>query len=149
MQMPSSEHGRLMTIGQLSRQTGVSVKVLRRYEGRGLLYSAGRSAANYRLFDNAALWCVRVITGLRNLGLTVAEIRDLAGVYRGSPGDPIGPHLAERLHAVRRRLDERIAGLVELRRRIGDFEACHTAALAGRPDTDFRTEDPRARARSA
>ncbi len=67
----------MMTIGELSRRTGVSVKILRRYDSQGLLYSAGRSAANYRLFDESALWCVEVVTGLRNLGLTVAEIRDL------------------------------------------------------------------------
>ena len=58
--MSSSDHGAadvdsLMTIGELSRRTGVSVKALRRYEGMGLIYTAGRSASNYRLFDESAL----------------------------------------------------------------------------------------------
>lgn len=146
MTTSASAAGRLMTIGELSRHTGVSVKVLRRYEARGLLYTAGRSAANYRLFDRDALWCVAVITGLRNLGLTVTEISELAGIYLGRPDQPIGPSLAERLQRVRRRLDEQIAVLTELRRRIDDFAASHPAALAGLPDADFRTDDPRAKA---
>lgn len=135
-----------MTIGELSQRSGVSAKILRRYEGMGLIYTAGRSQANYRLFDDSALWCVGVVTGLRNLGLTVAEIRGLAIVYLGVPDEPIGPRLAERLGAARARVDARIADLVLLRQRIDDFEASRHAELAGRPGADFRHGDPRNRA---
>jgi MerR family copper efflux transcriptional regulator len=132
----------VMTIGELSRRTGVPVKALRRYADMGLIYSAGRSAANYRLFGEPALWCVQVITGLRALGLTVAEISQLAGIYLRAPGQPIGPHLAGRLRDVRARLDERIAGLQDLRRRIEDFETIHAADLAS---DGFRAQDPLSR----
>jgi hypothetical protein len=50
-----------MTIGQLSRRTGVPIKALREYEQLGLIYTLGRSESNYRLFDEEALWCVQVI----------------------------------------------------------------------------------------
>jgi len=40
-----------MTIGDLSRRTGVPVKTLRKYEDMGLICTAGRSPGNYRLFD--------------------------------------------------------------------------------------------------
>ncbi len=132
----------LMTIGELSRRTGVSIKVLRRYDEQGLLYSAGRSSANYRLFDESALWCVRVVTGLRNLGLTVAEIRELAAVYVDVPDQPIGPYLAERLRGARSRMDARIAELQELRQRIDDFEASHRRGLSGERGSDLRLTDP-------
>jgi MerR family copper efflux transcriptional regulator len=134
----------MMTIGELSRRTGVSVKVLRRYDAQGLLYSPGRSAGNYRLFDESALWCVEVVTGLRNLGLTVAEIRELARVYVDDPGEPIGPRLAERLEEARSRIDDRIAELTALRKRIDDFETRHGAELSGRGGADFRATDPTA-----
>jgi hypothetical protein len=42
---------RLMTVGELGRRTGMSAKATREFEGLGLIYSAGRSEANYRLFD--------------------------------------------------------------------------------------------------
>ena len=64
----------LMTIGELASRTGLSRKLIREFEGRGLIYSAGRSEAGYRLFDQSALWCVTVIGNLRSLGLTLKEI---------------------------------------------------------------------------
>jgi MerR family transcriptional regulator, copper efflux regulator len=57
-----------MTIGELARRTGLSIRSIRRYEGLGLIYSAGRSRGDYRLFDESALWCARVIRNLRSLG---------------------------------------------------------------------------------
>ncbi|MEA2503567.1 MAG: MerR family transcriptional regulator, copper efflux regulator [Actinomycetota bacterium] len=71
-----------MTIGSLSRRTGVPVTTLRKYEDMGLISTAGRSPGNYRLFDEEALWCVGVVGSLRGLGLTLAEIRETG---RGLP----------------------------------------------------------------
>ncbi len=79
-----------MTIGTLSRRTGVSVKTLRAYEDMGLIYTLGRSPGNYRLFGEEALWCVGVVSGLRTLGLTLEEIRDLASAYLQPADDPAG-----------------------------------------------------------
>lgn len=129
----------LMTIGELSRRGGIPVKALRGYTDMGLVYSAGRSPAGYRLFDESALWCVAVIGRLRSLGLTVAEIRELAGIYLGRPGEPIGPHVAERLRRARGRTDARIRELQALRQRIDDVLA-RDGELAG---DAFRGSDPR------
>ncbi len=49
---------RLMTVGELARRTGMSAKAIPEFEGLGLIYSAGRSEANYRLFDESAIWCI-------------------------------------------------------------------------------------------
>jgi MerR family copper efflux transcriptional regulator len=134
-----------MTIGQLARRTGLSVKTLRRLEGMGFIYTAGRSPAGYRLFDQDALWCVQVLGTLRSLGLTLAEIRELEAVYLAQPDRPIGLYLAERLRAVRARLDERIGELQAPRRRIDDFEATHQAQLngQGRSCGELFADDPR------
>jgi MerR family copper efflux transcriptional regulator len=131
----------VMTVGGLSRRTGVPVKTLREYEDMGLIYTVGRSAGNYRLFDEEALWCVGLIGALRGLGLTLAEIRGLAEIYLRQPGEPIGPRLAESLQVVRVRTRNRIAELGELLQRIDEFEADHAEELAGH--ADFRAQDPR------
>lgn len=47
-----------MTIGQLASRTGVSIRALGRYTDAGLVYTVGRSPANYRLYDESAVWCV-------------------------------------------------------------------------------------------
>src|SRR5215469_16501310 len=79
-----------MTVGQLSRRTGVPIKVLRHYDDLGFLYTLGRSEGNYRLFGEEAVWCVQVIQGLRSLGLTLKEIVDIVTRYREHPDEPIG-----------------------------------------------------------
>lgn len=141
---PSSRPSTVMTIGALSRRTGVPVKALREYEDLGLIYTVGRSAGNYRLFDEEALWCVAVIGTLRGLGLTLAEIGDLAASYLQRSDEPIGPRLAEVLRTVRSRTENRIAELRELLRCIDDYQSQFADQLAGR--ADFRAQDPHFRA---
>lgn len=138
-----------MTIGELSRRTGINVKTLREYEGMGLIYTVGRSPGNYRLFDESALWCVEVIRNLRSLGLTVAEIREIAGIYLAKRDEAIGPHLAHRVHAARSRINARIEELEQLRQRINEFETTHAAELAGDGDSGVRATDPRSRTERA
>ena len=132
-----------MTIGTLSRSTGVPVKALRAYEDMGLIYTVGRSPGNYRLFDEEALWCVAVVGGLRALGLTLEEIRGLAAGYLQKTDEPAGPRLAAVLKAVRARTERHIAELHERLRRIDDFERAAAAELSGL--ADFRDTDPRSR----
>ena len=132
-----------MTIGVLARRTGVAAKSLRAFADAGLIYTVGRSRGNYRLFDEDALWCVGVIGGLRSLGLTVAEIRELAGVYLDRCTEPIGPHLAQLLAEVRARTEARVDELCRLLDRIAAYETANAGVLAGRSGMDFRDEDPR------
>ena len=144
----ASDCSELMTVGELSRRTGVSTKNLRAYTDQGLIYSVGRTAANYRLYDSEALWCVAVIAELRQLGLTVAEIDEFV---RGNldadgqgNGEPIGPRLAPMLDMSRARVERQIAELVEVRRRIDAFVADHRSEL-GDPSARYWPGDPRAR----
>ena len=130
-----------MTIGSLSRRTGVPVKTLRTYEDLGLIYTVGRSPGNYRLFGEEALWCVGVVTGLRGLGLTLDEICRVAASYLQDTGEPAGPRLAALLQAVRARTEQHIAELQERLQRIDEFEVAWAAELAGA--ADFHTQDPR------
>jgi MerR family transcriptional regulator, copper efflux regulator len=132
-----------MTVGELSRRTGLPPKAIRDFEARGLIYSAGRSEANYRLFDGSALWCVRVIANLRSLGLTLKEIEELAVVYLDRPGEPLGPHLGAALERAERRIEERVAELEVIRRRIEDYRRRNAAALTGTGGCEFPVGDPR------
>ncbi len=131
-----------MTIGSLSRRTGVAVKMLREYEDMGLIYTVGRSPGNYRLFDEDALWCVNMVVAMRALGLTLAEIKELTEGYLQRSGDPLGPRFAGALSAARRRITGRMNELQATLERIDAFEAANQDALSGR--TDFDLGDPRA-----
>ncbi len=119
-----------MTIGQLSRRTGVPIKVLREYEALGFLYTLGRSESNYRLFGEEALWCVQVVQSLRSLGLTLKEIQALTTRYREQPDESIDGLLAATLAQARARVEGQIAQLEALRQRILEFQAVRTRAQA-------------------
>ena len=134
-----------MTVGELSRRTGLSIRAIRQYETLGLIYSAGRSEGGYRLFDESALWCAHVISTLRSLGVTIKEIDQLASAYLSRPDEPVGPRVAALLDRAERRIDDRIAELEAIRGRIRDYRPRHAAALAGRPGAHLFGPDPRRR----
>lgn len=133
----------LMTVGELSRRTALSIKAIREYEGLGLIYSAGRSDSGYRMFDSSALWCARVISQLRAVGLTVKEIKRIGDAYLAHPNEPIGPRIAAALDRAEQRVEAQLEELLALRRRIQSYRAENAAALEGRPGADFAADDPR------
>src|SRR5438128_600447 len=119
-----------MTIGHLSRRTGVPIKVLRTYEDLGFLYTLGRSEGNYRLFDEKTVWCVQVIQDLRSLGLTLKEIQALVTRSCERSGEPISVLLEARLAQVLARVEARISTLQALQQRILEFQAARTGTPA-------------------
>jgi len=65
-----------MNIGELARQTGVSIRSLRYYEAKQLL-SSQREKNGYRFYDRSATERVRTIQFYLSLGLTTNEIFDV------------------------------------------------------------------------
>ncbi len=122
-----------MTIGQLSRRTGVPIKALRNYEALGFLYTLGRSEGNYRLFGEETVWCVQIVQGLRSLGLTLKEIQTLLRRYCERPDEPIDTLLKAHLAQALARIEARITTLQALRQRILEFQSVHASALAQLP----------------
>ena len=140
----------LMTVGELAERTGVSRKTIRELERRGLIYSASRSEANYRLFGEEALWCVQMISGLRSLGLTLAEVEEFGKAYLERSGEPLGPRLDELLERVRERVSAELYEREQLIARIDGFRADNAAALAGESGFELAPPDPyRARDQAA
>lgn len=64
-----------LTIGELSRLTGVAVKTLRFYSDEGLLPPAGRSPSGYRLYADEALVRLDLVRTLRDAGLGLDAIK--------------------------------------------------------------------------
>lgn len=73
-----------LTIGELARRSGVKVSTVRVYEREGLLPSADRSAANYRLFPDEAVARIRFARRAQQLGFTLAEIGELLALRLSS-----------------------------------------------------------------
>ena len=75
----------LVQVGELARQTGKTIRALHLYEELGLLRPHTRSKGKFRLYGREALTRVRWIGKLQEIGLTLAEITELAREW-GSTG---------------------------------------------------------------
>ncbi|WP_030900793.1 MerR family transcriptional regulator [Streptomyces sp. NRRL S-474] len=71
-----TNHGTgMLTIGELARATGLTVRTIRYWSDEGALPPVARSAGGYRLFDAASVARLELIRTLRELGLGLADIR--------------------------------------------------------------------------
>ncbi|MGE4305827.1 MAG: Cu(I)-responsive transcriptional regulator [Novosphingobium sp.] len=70
-----------MNIGQASKSTGVSQRMIRHYEGIGLMPPPDRRDNGYRDYPPQSVERLRFIANARDLGFTVDEISALLGLW--------------------------------------------------------------------
>jgi DNA-binding transcriptional MerR regulator len=107
-----------LTVSTLADTVGLSADTVRYYERVGLLPEPARSAAGYRLYDQAAVGRLRLIKGAQRAGLRLREIAELLQVAdRGQcPCGHTETLLRERLAEVRAELERLRALETELTR---------------------------------
>ncbi|WP_377295746.1 helix-turn-helix domain-containing protein [Rhizobium sp. SGZ-381] len=67
----------MLSIGELSKRTGVKVPTIRYYEQMGLLAAAERSGGNQRRYSRTDLERLAFIRHARDLGFEIERIREL------------------------------------------------------------------------
>jgi MerR family transcriptional regulator, copper efflux regulator len=107
-----------MNIGQASKASGVSAKMVRYYESIGLIPRAGRTEAGYRVYTDADVNTLRFIHRAREFGFPIERIRVLVDLWQGSqPSREVKrvalDHAAE--------LERRIAELTAMRDALRDL----------------------------
>ncbi|MEP9396514.1 helix-turn-helix domain-containing protein [Mesorhizobium sp. KR2-14] len=98
----------MLTIGELSRQTGVKIPTIRYYEQMGLMDAAERSEGNQRRYTREELDRLSFIRHARDLGLTIEAIRKLIDLSR-HPERPCADAdriASEQLRAVRAKIEK-------------------------------------------
>jgi DNA-binding transcriptional MerR regulator len=111
----------VITIGQLARCVGVSVKTIRVYHDKGLLPEPGRDASGYRRYgaeDVVALVKIRTLT---EAGVPLARIRELRSANEED--------FRLALHAIDKELATRIRGLQATQARLRDLASGQMPAL--------------------
>ena len=75
----------MLSIGQVARQTGVTVETVRFYEKQGLIVPPQRSVAGYRQYPPETVKRVQFIQHAKEVGFTLKDIGELLALRR-EPG---------------------------------------------------------------
>jgi MerR family redox-sensitive transcriptional activator SoxR len=119
--------GDLLTIGEVSRRSGVAASALRFYEERGLITSE-RAGSGHRRYPRSVLRRIAFIVFAQRVGLTLEEIGvELAKL----PPDraPTGRDWARLSGTWSTRIDDRIAELQRLRAGLTQCIGCGCLSL--------------------
>lgn len=112
-----------ISIGSLSRATGVKVPTIRYYEQIGLIPTAGRTAGNQRRYDRAVLDRLRFIAHARAMGFPMESVAAMLRIaaHAEAPCTDLDALVRERLAEV----EGRIARLTRLRTELASMLDSH------------------------
>ena len=121
-----------MNIGEASKSSGVSAKMIRYYERIGLIPEAGRSGSGYRTYDKEAVQTLAFVHRARGLGFSLDAIRQLLALWQDR---------SRSSHDVKRIA---LATVADLRRKQAEIEAMARTLdhLAGHCHGDERPDCP-------
>lgn len=103
-------------VGELARQTGLSIRTLHHYDAIGLLKPSHHTESGHRLYAEADVVRLQQIVSLRQLGLSLEEIGTCLGRPDCDPLHVVRLHLArarEQLET-QRRLCRRLESLADV-----------------------------------
>jgi DNA-binding transcriptional MerR regulator len=115
-----------LSIGDVARETGLSVHALRFYEREGLMLSqqVARGTGGHRRYSDQDVYWLRICTKLRASGMPLANIRRYAELVREGPGNE--PQRLELLRAHQRHIENQLAELhaclQTITRKVGVYE---------------------------
>src|SRR5918992_1444525 len=120
-------HEQLLTIGEVSRRSGVAASALRFYEERGLIRSE-RAGSGHRRFPRAVLRRIAFIVFAQRIGLTLDEVgAELAKLPAGRV--PTGRDWSRLSREWSSRIDARIAELERLKAGLTECIGCGCLSL--------------------
>jgi MerR family copper efflux transcriptional regulator len=113
-----------VNIGDAARLSGVSPKMVRHYEGLGLLPGVARTDSGYRQYTEAEVHTLRFIKRSRELGFSMEEIGQLVGLWQNRRRASASVRRIAQKHA--EDLGQRIAAMQEMQRTLQHLiHCCH------------------------
>ncbi len=71
-----------MNIGELATAAGVTAKLIRHYEGLGIIPKAARTRSGYRIYTEEDVECLRFVRHARSFNFSTKEIKKLVNLWR-------------------------------------------------------------------
>jgi len=110
-----------MRIGEVARESGVSVDTVRFYERVGVLTAPERTASGYRVYEPGTIERIQLTRELQAIGFTLSDVVDALAAH--DAGGATCESERWRLDAVLARVDAKLAELAALRGRIVEARA--------------------------
>lgn len=115
-----------LTIGQLARETGVSVETVRYYQRVGLIVEPAKPRHGYRVYPADSLIRIRFIKRAQQLGFTLQEITELLELGNSCCAD-----VRARAEEKRSQIEAQIRDLTSLHTTLGELiGACKAGSTA-------------------
>lgn len=119
-----------VAIGEAAHRSGVSARMVRHYEGLGLLPAVARTDSGYRQYSEADVHTLRFIKRARDLGFSMEEIGELVGLWHNRRRASVNVKRIAQKHLGE--LEQRIAAMQGMHSTLSHLvHCCHGDA---RPD---------------
>ncbi len=113
-----------MNIGEASRVSGVSAKMIRHYESIGLLKPPARASNDYRQYTERDLHELRFIGRARLLGFSIKKINELLSLWRNRRRASAQVRGIADVHL--KALEQRISAMESVRATLSELvRSCH------------------------
>ena len=119
-----------MNIGEASKASKVSAKMIRYYEQIGLIPPAGRTDSGYRAYTSSDIHRLHFIRNARDMGFSVAEIADLLSLWNDKSRHSADVRRLAQEHILD--LQRRMAAMQQMADTLGSLVSC--CAGDERPD---------------
>lgn len=125
----------LVAIGEAAQRSGVSARMVRHYEGLGLLPAVARTDSGYRQYGDADIHTLRFIKRSRDLGFSMEEIAELVGLWNNRRRASASVKRIAQKHLGE--LEQRIADMQSMRNTLSHLvHCCHGDARPECPILD-------------
>ncbi|HEX7478733.1 MAG TPA: MerR family transcriptional regulator [Polyangiales bacterium] len=122
----------------MARMSNTTLRTVRFYESEGLISSMARAGGSHRKFAPAELKKLQIISDLRAAGLSLQEIKALAGLKNRSGSahaavSQMSQALGRRIEELHERIETLARVRTELTSTIATIQRCHDCKEPGFP----------------